>query len=200
MNIENVDLVRVLDSMEAVDGWFYRSEGELLCKSLMRSMVKLQGNAIVEIGSYLGRSTIALGLTIKMAESDLKVYAIDPHEGVVTYPGGPEQLSPTFEGFRKNIEAAGISDIVVPIIKKAHEVVWDRPISFMFIDGLHDYKSVSGDFRNFEKWVVPDGWVAFHDYAENWPGIKRCVDEILSGGKYSKESMVGSLVILRKLP
>lgn len=189
----------ILNRMDTVEGWFYKEEGGLLCKSVMLSMEETPLGTIVEVGSYLGRSTVALGHTVKMSESNLKVYAIDPHEGVISYPEGPCKVQSTMDRFRETILSFGLSETVETIVKKSYEVAWDKPIGFIFIDGLHDYENVSRDFNHFEKWVAVGGRVAFHDFSTDWPGVPKCVNEILKTGKYTKEEQVGSLLVLKKL-
>ena len=78
------------------------------------------------------------------------------------------------------------------------EVRWDQPISLLLIDGLHDYANVSRDFFHFEKWVASNAYVAFHDYADYFPGVKAFVDELLRSGQYRKVSLVKSMMVLQK--
>jgi len=198
MNIERTDIDAVLDRMESVEGWFTREEGDLLFKTAIKTVEQHPRNAIVEVGSYLGRSTLVLGNAVKMASKDSpKIYAIDPHEGDLSYPGGPGKVNPTKQKFIETMATSGLSDVVELIAKKSYEVTWDKEIGFIFIDALHDYANVSRDFNHFEKWI--GGRIAFHDYCPGWPGVQRCVDEILVEKKYIKEDQVGSLVILEKV-
>jgi hypothetical protein len=85
------------------------------------------------------------------------------------------------------------------IQKHSYEVTWDKPIQILFIDGLHDYTNVARDFFQFERWVVPGGYIAFHDYAEYYPGVKSFVNEILASGRYRQVHYVGSMMIVEKL-
>ena len=109
-------------------------------------------------------------------------------------------LEISFEKFRKNITAAALNDVVEIIKDKSTHVKWDKPVSLLFIDGLHDYPHVAADFYHFSDWIEPAGYVAFHDYAGYYPGVKAFVDELSEGGAYLKMQLVESLVILQKLP
>jgi hypothetical protein len=104
----------------------------------------------------------------------------------------------TFEKFIAHIMAAGLHGIVEPILKRSFEVAWRRPISMLFIDGLHDYANVSRDFHHFEPWVVIGGYVAFHDYADYYPGVRLLVDEILESGTYELVDRARSTIVLKK--
>jgi len=68
----------------------------------------------------------------------------------------------------------------------------------LFIDGLHDYASVSRDFAHFERSVVPGGYVVFDDYDVAFPGVIQFVDEVLKSGEYRKVQTVGKLVVTQK--
>ena len=78
---------------------------------------------------------------------------------------------------------AGLEQVVVPIRKHSTDVRWNLPIGLLFVDGLHDYLSVSRDFDHFAPWVVPGGLVAFHDYGKrDFPGVTTFVDEAVDVG------------------
>ena len=122
--------------MEKIPGWLTKHEGQFLEKAV-QSLAHQKG-AIVEIGSYCGKSTIWL------AQCGEKVFAIDPHKGDVS--GG--KTNPTISVFLSNLKRAGVQANVSPIIKtsrEAHEK-WEKPIKFLFIDGLHDYQHALEDF------------------------------------------------------
>ena len=166
------------------------------------SLALLRGepSAVVEVGSYCGRSTLVLAAVVKEVCPSIKVFAIDPHEGELTAPDqGLREEPPSLEVFRKNIETAGLTNVVKPILKHSSEVLWDEPISLLFIDGLHDYENVSRDFHHFGPWVVSGGYVAFHDYGETYPGVKVFVDELLASGNYQRLQCVDILIVLQKL-
>jgi hypothetical protein len=78
-------------------------------------------------------------------------------------------------------------------------VKWDKPISLLLIDGLHDYPSVSGDFFKFSDWIKPGGFVAFHDYADYFPGVKAFVDELTSTADYTLVDKVESFIVVEKV-
>jgi len=69
----------------------------------------------------------------------------------------------------------------------------------LVIDGLHDYGSVSADFLHFESFLADSALVAFHDYADYFPGVRKFVDELLVTGRYKTLTRADSLIVLRKL-
>ena len=77
--------------------------------------------------------------------------------------------------FRRNVEENTLTPFVEALVHRSFEVDWDKPIAFLFIDGLHDYGNVSRDFHHFVPWVMAGGYIAFHDYADYYPGVKMLV-------------------------
>ncbi len=193
-----LDSKSALDRMEPIEGWFSREEGDLLFRSVEQVIRSVQSGAVVEIGSYCGRSTVVLGSVVQALRPSGKVYAIDPHEGVLSGESGTVSMPSSLPSFLKNIEAAGLKDVVSLIRKKSFEVSWTEPIAFLLIDGLHDYENVSRDYAHFERYLVSGALVAFHDYADIWPGVRKCVDSLLETGVLEKLAQERFLLVTRK--
>src|SRR5678816_385326 len=96
------------------------------------------------------------------------------------------------------MEQAGLTDLVEIIQRRTSELSWDRAISVLLIDGLHDYVNVAQDFFHFERWVVDGGYIIFHDYAPYFPGVQAFVNEILRSGRCRKVHCAGSLMVVEK--
>lgn len=191
----------ILARVREVEGWLSDEEADLLISATARALDEHPTtNALVEIGSYCGRSTTAIGMTAKCVAPEARLVAIDPHDGQVgAFDLGVQSNGPTLHKFRVAIAAAAIDDVVELVQKHSYEVEWNQPISLMLIDGLHDYANVSRDFHLFEPWVVEGGYIAFHDYADYYPGVKALVDEVLAGDRYERVSLAASLILVRKL-
>lgn len=148
--------------LDELPGWLTAEEGETLYR-LARSC-KGRG-VIVEIGSWRGKSTTCLGLGSK-AGNRVPVFAVDPHS------------EHTFGDFSRNMEEAGLTDLVTPVPGRSQELAegFDHPIELLFIDGAHQYELVNEDFDRWVPKVVEGGVVAMHD--TTWfPGPKRVADE-----------------------
>ena len=153
------ELRRLLDELP---GWLTYEEGETLYSLAQHCTGR---GAIVEIGSWRGKSTTCLGLGSK-AGQQVPIYAIDPHGGS------------TWEDFLANIERAGIADLVTPIRERSQVAAagFDRPIELLFIDGNHEYEFVLEDFKRWVPKVIDGGVVAMHD--TTWfTGPKRVAEE-----------------------
>ncbi|MCK4307122.1 class I SAM-dependent methyltransferase [candidate division WOR-3 bacterium] len=133
---------------------------------------------IVEIGSWKGRSAVWLGRG-SQAGFKREVYAVDPHTGSPEHHRLYGKIW-TLPVFQKNIERAGLSNIVVSLVKTSEEASkdWKEPIELLFIDGRHDYKYVKQDYDLWSRFLIPGGIVVFHD-SIRWPGPKLVVDEVI---------------------
>jgi predicted O-methyltransferase YrrM len=192
----------ILARMKTIDGWLWEEEADLLMGVTARALQQLPApHALVEIGSYCGRSTVVIGSVIKALSQQARLYAIDPHGGVVgASDQGLTPTSPTLEKFRRNIAEAGLTHIVEPIQQLSYEVKWEGAISLLFIDGLHDRENVERDFHHFEPFVVEGGYIAFHDYADYYPGVMAFVDETLASGRFRRVHLEKSMMVVQKLP
>ena len=191
----------ILSMMKNIEGWLEEDEADLLIAATRKVLESLEPpHNIVEIGSYHGKSTVVLGSVIKSMSQNIKVYAIDPHDGRV---GATDQgiliLAPSLEALKRNINKAGLAEVVEIINDYSFNVLWKKNISLLFIDGLHDYPNVARDFWHFSRYIRIGGLIAFHDYADFYPGVKVFVNELLASGKYCKINQVSSLIVIKKL-
>jgi len=160
--------------IEAIDGWLHPKEGRVLFDLARQCTGR---GVIVEIGSWKGKSTICLAGGSR-AGSGIKVHAIDPHTG------SPQHLEMfgntiwTFEEFKQNIQRAGMTDLVEPHVDFSESVAktFNQPVELIFVDGLHEYEGVKGDFDAWFPKVVDGGSMVFHD-ATSWEGVLRVMEE-----------------------
>jgi hypothetical protein len=190
----------IIERMAAVDGWLTEEEADLLIAGLHSALSEArEAQAVVELGCYRGRATVVLGSVVQVVRPSARVYAIDPHDGLVgALDSHVRRMPPTFLPFQRTIAEAGVGNVVVAVQQPSQEVEWEEPIAFLLVDGLHDYASVSGDFFHFEPWLREGAYVAFHDYADYFPGVMAFVDELLAAGRYECVRLAGSLMLARR--
>jgi predicted O-methyltransferase YrrM len=117
---------------------------------------------VVEIGSYKGRSAVAIGHGLKANENgNYRLICVDPFLD--------EKRDPDLAAaFRDNVREGGVSDIVdiMPEFSSEAAKAWpnERGVAMLWIDGNHEYENVRDDFLLWSRHLVPGGVVAFHDW------------------------------------
>lgn len=148
------------EKIKPIEGWLTKNEAVFLFEHAKNVMPE---NAIVEIGSWKGRSTTCLGIGSQSGKN-AKIYAIDPHVGSSEHQRKFGKVD-TFKDFLKNIQRYSVSEFIEPIRDNSLNVArsFTRKVGFIFIDGAHEYRAVRSDFESWFPKVVPGGVVAFHD-------------------------------------
>ena len=181
----------------AVEGQMRREE--VHCLYELAQQASSQG-VIVEIGSYRGRSTVALARGA-LKGAGVPVYAIDPHE-YIDRKGEVETRYDSHDhvAFLRNILLSGVAEVVKPIHLLSWEVAagWDKPISLLWIDGSHEYEAVRKDFVQWSQFLVPGGHLAFHDSNQPADGPYRVVQEALGNGSFDLVTQIKKVTILRQ--
>jgi hypothetical protein len=190
----------LISRMESVEGWLSRPEADLLAAAAVRALSELPApHTIVEVGSYCGRATIVLGSVAQAVRPGSKLHTFDPHDGTQgernhLVPGQPT----SHRLLLSNVERFGLTDVVRSVVACSADVAWSDPISLLVIDRLHDYASVATDFAQFQAHLELGGLVAFHDYADYFPGVRAWVDQLKMSGAYALVDRVESMVIMEK--
>lgn len=187
-----------------IEGYLKPSEGYAL---MMLAAGGSGRGEIVEIGSFLGRSTCWLAMGSKAAERE-KVTAIDHFKGSKEHQSGKKfecsvlvEEGTTFNRFRENLKAVEVEDHVRPIRAASEDAVvgWTEPVRLLFIDGDHDYESTKKDFELWSKFVTPGGYICFHDVETTWPGVTQFYHELINDSdEYVQAASTGSLRVVRK--
>lgn len=164
---------------------------------------------IIEIGSWQGRSTIALAQACSDAKNG-KVHAIDNFEGnsgtEKQYVINSEDLSDLKENFLLNIDRAGLSKFVKLYSMSSSEAAdivskTVDSIRMIYIDGEHTYDAVKQDLDCYAPLLSKGGIIAFDDYSPRFDGVKRAIDEHLAANKdtYCRPVQDSNLLVLKKV-
>jgi len=157
------------------------ADGNLDDAELMWLAEKAQSyKCIVEVGSYLGRSTIALA-----ENTEGQVFCFDNWKGIQEDHLPVDTRENLFDIFKQNINGLLESGKVNPIIVN-HEmtdvidqILFQREIrpDMVFIDGCHEYKRVKSDIEFWLKRLNGKGLLCGHDIL--WEGVNIAVKELL---------------------
>ena len=183
-----------------VQGWMSGVEGY----ALMLAAAHGPGTGeIVEIGSWMGKSTCWLAVGSKSVQRE-KVHAIDPFDGGPMLKEQPiiREQGTTYHIFVDNLTSVGLFDYVEPIVATSQQVAqsWDKPIRLLFIDGDHSYDAVKADFEMWSRFLVAEALIAFDDVTGGYEGAKRYYDALLQGDqRYREIARVGKMKFIQRL-
>lgn len=141
-------------AVQDVPGWLKEGQARILWDEASKLG---PGAKVLEIGSHQGRSTVILGEALRPQGGT--VIAVDPFVEGRLFGG----LS-TKEKFERNIAANDLEGVVelVQDYSTGLRPTWDRDFDLLYIDGKHDYWTLSDDL----KWSVhlPEGGgIVIHD-------------------------------------
>lgn len=155
-----------------VPGWMRPSELRWLAE---QAQVRLR---IVEFGSFQGRSAKAIATTTPGT-----LWCVDPWQEISCIPPHVR----IWDAFRRHHAEEIRVGKVVPVRMKSGQVapwfagVGIRP-DMVFIDGRHEYEAVLQDIQVAIELLGgrgAGGLLCGHDYAPEWPGVVRAVDELV---------------------
>ncbi len=197
--------------IDLIKGFLAPDEADALYQYALQAST---AGPVLEIGSYCGKSTVCLGLACQRNGSTL--FALDHHRGSEEHQIGemfhdPElfdsqaETMDSFREFRRNIRAAGLEEVVVPIVAGSAAAArhWHTPLGMVFIDGGHSLEAALADYRCWAVHVLRGGILAIHDlFADAHEGgqapyaIYRLA---LASGLFESLGQVNSLGLLRRL-
>ena len=187
------------EETQKVPGHLTENEARFL--GLLAACVPGKG-AIVEIGSFQGRSTVMLA-TVAGHYGRGPVVAIDPHKSDILFNLEANPEASSYQDFLKHIRAAGVSNHVESQVAPSKEVAktWNRVIRVLWIDGDHSYEGAKGDLDGFLPHVEPFGVVAFHDALNVFPGpIRVFVEDVLGSDRFGPAGFVHSIAWAQNRP
>lgn len=134
--------------------WLSQREGRLLA-----FFAKKTDGLIVEIGSYLGMSTIFMAKVTKNP-----IYAIDPHY---------------LKSYKKFLANTKKYKNIIPVKKTSEQANknWKEKISLLNIDGNHEYKFAKQDLKLWLPHLEDGGVVVCHDAFAPYPEVWQAVYE-----------------------
>jgi predicted O-methyltransferase YrrM len=201
-NDERADVLS-LDELADLDGLIPREVGEHLLKLASRVP---SDQAIVELGSYRGKSTCYLATGARQGNG-AHVYAVDAWSEEVSAWRSKilDRLpSPLYADFRAQISKAGFSDQHVTAVKSLSTMAGDHyegpPVGLLYIDGDHSKRAAIADLRAWRAHLTDDALVVFDDYAmTNNPGVKVAVEALTESGELADVQEVVSRIAVCKL-
>lgn len=166
-----------------LEGWLSRSEIALLYDTVGAADGP---GAIAEVGSWKGKSTVAIGLAVRRAGRDDTVYAIDHHMGSIKHQEIISAEGSTWPAFLDTIHAADLDQTVKPLKMDSVEAAallasQGAKLKVFFLDGEHDEESVARDLEAYTPLLLPGAFVAMDDARPDGktPGVWRAYERVL---------------------
>ena len=139
-------------------------------------------STMVEVGSWVGRSSCYVASLIKKSGKNIKFYCVDTWEGSEEHSeiilNLKSQGKTLFGEFQNNIHDCEVQDYIIPIKLESIEAAKqfeDESIDFIHIDAAHDYENVLADIKAWYSKIKPGGLITGDDYG--WDGVYRAVNE-----------------------
>jgi predicted O-methyltransferase YrrM len=158
-----------------VEGWMSPAELTFLAEEAAKVP---QGGAIVEVGSFKGRSSCALA-----ANTQAAIYCVDcwrdlGPEGWFVGPWATVDDHRANTSQLQNIVRIHLSSIFAAQYFAAEGTRFD----LIFIDGSHNEHNVRQDITIWRPLLKEGGVLAGHDYGNaDWPDVTKVVDELFPG-------------------
>ncbi len=168
---------KIRQSLEGVKGWLSDREMQFLASA---AACPTATGEILELGSYMGRSTIVLALAAQVRDR-AHLTTVDP----VPRP----ELA-------QNLVNAGVDSFVTCVTEPSTALIdgWHQPLRMLWLDGANDVPTVTQDVDGFLPHLANRGIIAFHDIL-NLSGDRICVymDRVLDNPKFGAAGICGSI-------
>jgi predicted O-methyltransferase YrrM len=173
-------------------GYLTEREAKFLMLAAVASPAR---GAVLEIGSFKGRSTVGLGLIVQHYGGG-PIVAVDPFTAPSSTDPELEGQSSTYEDFQASLRRAGVTDMVESHRMFSRQLApqWSRPLRLLWIDGDHTYEGALEDVRLFKPFLAEGGILAMHDVLSRFPGSTRVfLDEVLRHDDFGPAGYSGTI-------
>lgn len=199
----------------ATKGFMPSDEGDALYVAACLACKTLPGLALVEVGTYCGRSTVWLGAAARKYNTTL--FAIDHHFGSEENQKGwkyyDESLADPTTGrintlplLLETLRRTQLGDVVVPIVAESKVVSaqWSQQLAMCFIDGGHGDEPARDDYLGWTPKIALHGLLAIHDVfidpKDGGQAPHRFIYRAaLDSGEFTEISATGSLRVLQRI-
>jgi predicted O-methyltransferase YrrM len=154
-----------------ISGWMSETELAFL-HTIARSITS--GGKVVEIGSWKGRSTVAICEALKQ-KAEINFYAVDTFEGdpEIWKDGHKEEIkdNAVYQEFQENTADYKFLKTIRTTSSEASQQFADESLDWVFIDADHSYDSVCKDVRLWFPKLKYGGLISGHDYTKFAVGL-----------------------------
>lgn len=158
----------IIDYCESVYGWF-DTDNQNFYKQIVN--MHSNGDIFVEVGSYKGKSTVCMAVSIANSGKYIPFYAVDTWEGSEEHHENQSFAdidvinNNLYNIFLQNIKP--VKNYITPIRKLSIEAAKDfidHSLAFVYLDASHDYENVKNDINAWCTKIKKGGILAGHDW------------------------------------
>ncbi|MFF3288845.1 class I SAM-dependent methyltransferase [Streptomyces sp. NPDC003023] len=168
------------ERFDDVKGWFWPADQLLFDWFLARQDATGQKGDMVELGAYLGKSSVFLGSYLREGET---FTVCDLWDSPAPDDSNSAEMDRSYSTLtRRAFEANYLSfhDRLPTLVQAPTSVITSEVAAascrFVHVDASHLYEHVHLDIQAARKLLVPEGIVAFDDFrAEHCPGVAAAV-------------------------
>jgi predicted O-methyltransferase YrrM len=121
---------------------------------------------MLELGVYEGASLAFLAVEAANSHKKIAIHGVDKFD----WPAG------VFDRVKRWIAREHLGELVTLHKAFTHEAAKDFPdrsLDFVFVDADHDSGSVYRDLVSYWPKLKPGGWMAGHDWCDEFPGVEK---------------------------
>lgn len=178
-NTKQIILEKLQPDFNEVPGWFSYSD---LYDKMIRDLP--DNSNIVEVGSWLGKSTNHMANKIKYSKKNFNFTTVDTFKGTLN-ESLHQSIVNSFGGdvFYEFVDNTILSnnyntfEIIKDTSENASSQFQNNSLDFVFLDAGHTYDDVIKDIKYWYKKVKPGGIIAGDDYAKEFMGVANAVRE-----------------------
>jgi len=174
---EKIDFLKVYSDAKKIQSYVTPNQ----CKILF-DMAKSSKGTIIELGSWLGRSTGVLTAGAGLNPRQPQVFAVDTWKNCDVFP-----YKDFYRDWEYNMKGLGIRSYVTEIRMDSADAADSynkhlmKPygkVGLLFIDAWHTYEAVQRDFHAWLPYIKQGGFIILHDVEESFPEIMRFVQDM----------------------
>ena len=173
-------------------------------ETLITEVAKRQPKTILEVGTHMGNSAIAMVNKAREYNDDVFYYGFDIFDWANKDFMKQEfngKVPPTLSRVRKRLKKENITHklTIGNTTNTLPKFSPDRYIDFVFIDGGHSLETIESDWNNIKYFMDDETVVIFDDYYENRTdvGCKNLIDKLEQEDDY-KVKRLDPLEIVEK--
>lgn len=152
-------------------GWFSDSNQ----KWLHHFIVTTKPQVVIEVGSWLGNSTIFMA---QHMQPGAQLYAIDHFEGSIETDYLSDMYPTLYQQFLSNAIHANVNNTIIPIKQSSQEAFNSLngkvKADLIYIDAAHDTESVYKDITMYSQLLDTHGIMTGDDWG--WPSVRAAVE------------------------